>query len=852
MQALNSLGRRVAPWLLTATVVTAACLDDRSLPVAMNLQQPVTAGLEVSSKSAAPGDLVAVAINVQTSLQEALQGVQGYVHFDASRLAYKGQSAGSNLVLVNDQAASRGIVRVISIESAGLAARTATLIFEVQKPGYTGGLEYQFEGGATLHNDVARATPRILMEARDLVVDTPVRLTAADWAARLAPKEDPAIATRPKLSPGQYAPNLKYGDANLDGNINVLDVVYLSNISVGLTVLMDNTNRDAVIAGNVRPVNGGTNGSPRPGVEPGTANPDGIINVLDVVAVSNKSVNIATAVVGDVIPGRGPTQFASNRVVINTNITADRTFFKDTIYQIGDATTANVYVTGGATLTIQPGTRIEGWYGTGVFGGGGVGSGQGTFYIQRDARIIADGTALEPIVFTCVLPTFVGPRGEPVNTRWPGCWGGLIISGNATINADSPSSDHASPVIAGRSTGGCIEEQDESDAGTLYGGCNDADSSGVIRYVRSEYGGARFAATKERNGITFNGVGNHTLVDYIESYASLDDGTEYFGGTVNIKHALEVGNEDDNFDFVLGYRGSVQFVIVQADSTNGDRCFEMDNNGIDAGNPDALPRSNPTIYNVTCVGKQQPFRYTSTTGLPATCLTQLGPTGSPGANCVNQAFIIRQNTSGTIRNALAYRYSVGLDFDQPSGSAGGGPTQSFTGICPTAVDQDGTGSGMLRYALISLGPTATPPPGATGATISVSGDPDGNDPGVSAPPAGDGSVHACGSYTTPAFTGTNLEALYIANANNHITVYTNDDVNGDYLVNPLDVQTPDFRPKPGSAPTTLATAPNPGTINNFTFEDAPYYGAVAPANGTGSNIPWYAGWTRGFTTATTK
>ncbi|HKE91618.1 MAG TPA: hypothetical protein VKB45_14895, partial [Gemmatimonadales bacterium] len=514
-------------------------------------------------------------------------------------------------------------------------------------------------------------------------------------------------------------------------------------------------------------------------------------------------------------------------------------FHKDTVYQIGDATIANIYVNNGATLTIEPGTRIEGWYGTGVFGSGGVGQGQGTLIIQRDGRIVADGNALQPIVFTCALPPFAGPRGEPVNTRWPGCWGGLIINGNATINTDSPTSGTLgpSPAVAGRSAGGCIQEQDESDAATVYGGCNDADSSGVLRYVRSEYAGARFTTTKERNGLTFNGVGNKTLVDFVQVHASLDDGSEYFGGTVNVKHLLLTANEDDNVDWVLGWRGSGQFIIVQADSMDGDRCVEADNNGIDGGNPDVIPRSNPTIFNITCVGKQQPFRYTATSGLPTSCHTQLNSGGVAQPNCVNQAFIFRQNTNGTVRNAIAYRYASGLDFDQPSGA---GITLSPTGIC------DAVASGLLRNTVISLGPTAAVPPGAAGG-LSVSGDQDGTDPGVSGGVAG-----TCGPYTAPPFDGTNLEALYIADAANNITVFNHDDANGDYLVNPLDVLAPDFRPKPGSAPTTLAAAANPGTVNGLTFDNAAYLGAVAPENGSGSNIPWYAGWTRGWTSSTTK
>jgi hypothetical protein len=799
------------------------------------LRQPVAVGLEVSTLAAVAGDRIAVAVRSESN--EPLQGLQGYVRFNPSRLAYVGQStAAKPMVLVNDQNAARGELRLISVDPAGLDARAATLIFQVRAAGYTTGLQYAFEGAVSQHAEYKQASPRILTAASDLAAGEAARYTADDWAARLAPEQATAAKSRPARTPGQYFPNLMYGDATLDGAINVLDAVYVANVSVGAVTMIDATNRDAVIAGNVRPVNGGVAGTPRPGVEPGTASPDGVINVLDVVAIANYAVGVTVPIVGGTIPGRGPSQTTwGDTVQVLADITTNTTWTKDHLYWVGDTLHPNIYVTNNATLTIQPGTRIEGHYGTGHFLGGGVGSGQGTLIIKRDGRVVADGTALEPIIFTCRLPNFPGPRGEAAGTRWPGCWGGLIIAGNATINSDSPTSDHASPAIPSRGTaGGCDEEQDESDASTLYGGCNDADSSGVLRYVRAEYGGARFSPTQERNGITFNGVGSHTLVDYVQSHASLDDGTEYFGGTVNIKHLLLTANEDDNFDYNYGYRGSVQYVIVQADSIDGDRCFEMDNNGIDSGDPNATPRANPTIYNVTCVGKQQPFRYTAATALPATCHTQLGPTSQPGANCVNQALLFRQNTNGTMRNVLVYRYASALDFDQPAGVAGSGLTIDRTGIC------DAIGNSILRNAAISVGPIAALPPGTSGG-VSVAADQDNNDPGYN----GTTFVADCGGYTTPATDGTNLEALYEANPANNITVYAAGDANGDYLVNPLDRQVPDFRPKPGSAPTTLPVAPSPGTVNGYTFETTTYLGAVSP-----DGIPWYAGWTRGMTDAT--
>jgi hypothetical protein len=849
---------RSAACLAATLALAVGCQRDDLAPLGNDAPAPpLTVGLEVSSPTARVGDRIALAVRASANLDEKLQGIQGYVRFNPAYLTYAGQAAGlKTLVTVNESKASQGELRFLGVEPRGLDARTATLVFEVKHPDYVRGLSFQFEAAATFHNEIYKAvvSPKVAAVS-DLAIPKTEHLTGAMWVARVAPGEkiapvllalakDPSgKSLGPSFTAGQYVANLKYGDA-ADGNgtINVSDVAYLSNIAVGSLALFDGgaALHDAVIAGNVRPINGGTGGTPRPGLD--ASGGPGVIDVSDVSAVSNRAVGATVAVVGDVIPGRGssnPDGTGKPRVVITADITTNTTWTKDNVYQIGSAASENITngndfnVRNNATLTIQPGTRIEGWPGNGTFGAGGVGVGQGTLNIARDGRIVADGTALEPIVMTCVLPPFAGPLGQPANTRWSGCWGGLIINGNATINADSPTSG-SNPANGSRSTAGCIQEQDESNAATLYGGCNDGDDSGILRYVRVEFPGARFTANKERNGITFNGVGSGTIVDNIQVHSSLDDGVEFFGGTVQLKHVYLTGNEDDMFDWVLGFRGKAQFVLAQADSTNSDRCMEMDNNGIDAGDPDRTPRSNPIIYNVTCVGKQAPAKSLT---IGPTCLAQNG-----GANCVTQGMLFRQNTAGTVRNSIIYRYGRGIDFDQPSGAAGGGLTLSPTGLCTQLSDGDaGTiGTGLTpRNILISIG--AVPSAGGVG----VAGDDDGNDPGVASGVPGD-----CGPYTTAGgFTGSNLEALYIAKASNAITVFASGDANGDYLVDPLNVLTPDFRPKTGSAPATAARSALPG--GGF-FETADYIGAVAPANGQKSNIPWYVGWTRGWTTSTTK
>lgn len=228
-----------------------------------------------------------------------------------------------------------------------------------------------------------------------------------------------------------------------------------------------------------------------------------------------------------------------------------------------------VGVASGATLTIEPGTVIYG------------GTTRATLFIQRGAKIIADGTARRPIVFT---------SAQRVGSRAQQDWGSLVLLGNAPINV---------PV------GFAFLEGLPSETAYSYGGTNASDSSGILRYVRLEFGGFPIVTNQEINGLTLGGVGSGTVIDYVEVLHNKDDGFEFFGGTVNARHLLGVAIADDGLDFDFGYSGSVQFVAlvkrVPAGGTEeGDSNIftESDNNG--NGTPDA-PLTNPRVYNVTAV-----------------------------------------------------------------------------------------------------------------------------------------------------------------------------------------------------------------------------------------------------------
>lgn len=195
--------------------------------------------------------------------------------------------------------------------------------------------------------------------------------------------------------------------------------------------------------------------------------------------------------------------------------------------------------------------------------------------ISRGSTIIAEGTADQPIVFTSY--SSAPKRGD---------WGGLFINGMAPTNTCADLNNCATAGEAG--TG-------------YYGGNVPADNSGIVRYVRLEYSGDKINSEKEFNGITFNGTGSGTLVEYVQVYKTGDDGIEFFGGNVNVRYLVIVGAGDDSIDWTYGYTGMIQYgAVIQADD-EADRGIEADNN---SENTELEPRSNPTLSNITIVGSQ--------------------------------------------------------------------------------------------------------------------------------------------------------------------------------------------------------------------------------------------------------
>ncbi len=214
-----------------------------------------------------------------------------------------------------------------------------------------------------------------------------------------------------------------------------------------------------------------------------------------------------------------------------------------------------VYVTNGATLTIEPGTVIMGDKAT-----------KGSLVVTRGAKINAVGTATKPIVFTSALAA---------GARAAGDWGGVILLGKAPIN---PSGGEAKIEGGLTATAGGDEK--------IYfgfGGTDANDNSGTMKYVRIEFAGIAFSPDNEINGLTMGGVGAGTTISYVQVYRSGDDAYEWFGGTIAGDHLVATYSWDDDFDTDFGFSGHVQFSVSQRAAAiadvSGSNGFESDNDG---------------------------------------------------------------------------------------------------------------------------------------------------------------------------------------------------------------------------------------------------------------------------------
>ena len=218
---------------------------------------------------------------------------------------------------------------------------------------------------------------------------------------------------------------------------------------------------------------------------------------------------------------------------VTGDITTNTTWYRDTTYTLNGF----IHVANGATLTIESGTTIKGDFTT-------VGS---SLFILRGAKIIAIGTAAQPIVFT---------SSQPVGQRRPGDWGGLIIVGNAVINRTGVEIEIEGTNTASGSTPGTNYKV------TYNGGTTNTDNSGELRYVRVEYAGYAPTPNAELNSFSFAAVGSGTKLSFLQAMAGLDDSFEFWGGTVDATNLVSYESGDDHFDMSEGFQGRLQFLIA--------------------------------------------------------------------------------------------------------------------------------------------------------------------------------------------------------------------------------------------------------------------------------------------------
>jgi hypothetical protein len=255
--------------------------------------------------------------------------------------------------------------------------------------------------------------------------------------------------------------------------------------------------------------------------------------------------------------------------VLSGEITKDTTLTTDAFWALDGAVFVGKDKADSATLTIEPGAVIFG------------DNGSDYLVVSRDSKIEATGTKNDPIIFTSKQDVI----GE---TTAAGQWGGMVLLGNGISNKCPAEGD-------------CALQVEGVEAGAVFGGTDNTDSSGTLKYVVVKNAGYELSTGNELNGITFGAVGSGTTVDYLQVHNNSDDGVEFFGGAVNLKHVVLTSIDDDSIDWDNGFQGKMQFVYVEQDknSTDANRGIEADNDG---KTPSKDPKSLPIISNLTIIG----------------------------------------------------------------------------------------------------------------------------------------------------------------------------------------------------------------------------------------------------------
>jgi len=261
----------------------------------------------------------------------------------------------------------------------------------------------------------------------------------------------------------------------------------------------------------------------------------------------------------------------STIVVTDASLSGDAVWSAANVYVLDGI----VFVESGETLTIEAGTLIK--------GKPGQGTNASALVVARGGKIMAEGTQSNPIIFTAEADDITTTSDLPLDTR--GLWGGVILLGNGRLNSTPGETQ--------------IEGIPTTEPRARYGGNDDADNSGIFRYVSIRFGGTDIGAGNEINGLTLGAVGSGTTIDHVEVFSNQDDCFEFFGGAPQTRYLVGAFCGDDTFDYDEGYRGKGQFWFSLQGSDAGNRAGEHDG----GTNPeDGTPFAIPTIANATYIG----------------------------------------------------------------------------------------------------------------------------------------------------------------------------------------------------------------------------------------------------------
>lgn len=293
-------------------------------------------------------------------------------------------------------------------------------------------------------------------------------------------------------------------------------------------------------------------------------------------------------------------------VTINYDVngTGTTTWTSNNIYILNGL----IFVNDGQTLTIEPGTVIK--------GKPGQGEDASALIVAQGGKLMAEGTAEKPIIFTAEADDLQGSVPDLDN----GLWGGVIVLGKAVLNTVPPVQQ--------------IEGIPTTEARGAYGGTDDNDNSGTLKYISIRHGGTDIGEGNEINGLTLGAVGRNTVIEYIEVFSNKDDGIEFFGGVPRLNNIIVAFCGDDSYDYDQGYSGYGQFWLAVQGYNRGDRIGEHDG-GTDP--EDGQPYAMPNIFNVTYMGQ--------------------------GAAAGKRLITFRDNAGGNYANSIMINQARGIDIE---------------------------------------------------------------------------------------------------------------------------------------------------------------------------------------------